>query len=322
MDLSTLPGFSAYAGTAYAHLATSAEERAVLENFRLEERISDDRLARYVGAHREPPVADWNSLNTHQQRYARRHQEIDVGEIEAPDTFDLKLNAGNRWPGVIESNLYLLRLESAEFAANCVKLDVKDLEAALADRKHKEVVLQDLCTAWNTARDRRPAFATTELAVKDMLDAAGDNWPNALRDELGLGQWNPSAGSAGVPVLLMRYQVKDVLADQSSGAARFAIPTVIDSSKLSAYFFPTPIPVEGSPTAACLAGRTVNLAATDAAGYRMGLELLHSRLTYRPEHLWKFGIIDRPLKLNLAEQRGFHLALVREICDRADFGAT
>jgi len=236
------------------------------------------------------------------------------GEPGSPDTFSPD-NAANAWRH-IQDSLYLLRIEDARFALRDSGLDIVDLEKAIAGRD--DTVLERLCEQWNARRDRRPAFATTEIAVDDLLDEAGDDWPHALRDHLGLGPYNPAPGSEPIPVLLMRYTVAEVQQDKSAG---FAIPTLIDG-RLNPFFFPTPIPAAGSEASAYEVGRALNLApAASQSEYKMGLEIVHSRVDYRPEHIWRFGRITRPLAGDQGTLRGLHLAWLRLETDRPDFGA-
>ena len=150
--------------------------------------------------------------------------ELDFHETAVPDTFG-PANVGNHWLH-IEENLYLLRIENANFALRDSGVDLPELERAITNRN--ETILTRVCETWNERRDRRPAFVTTEIAVEDILEAAGNDWPHALRDNLGLGHFNPAAGSPPVPVLLLRYTVGEVMRDNKAGARGFAIPTVID----------------------------------------------------------------------------------------------
>lgn len=157
--------------------------------------------------------------------------------------------------------------------------------------------------------------------MDDLLDEAGDDWPNVLRDRLGLGSYNPPPDREPIPVILVRYSVAEVLADKSAATPGFAIPTMIDG-RLNPFFFPTPIPPASSIAAANEVGRSVNFAPVRTQSeYKMGLEIVHSRITYRPEHLWRFGRISRPLAGDLSHLRGLHLAWLQLDTDRPNFGA-
>lgn len=107
--------------------------------------------------------------------------------------------------------------------------------------------------------------------------------------------------------------------DKQAGVSGFAIPTVIDG-RLSLFFFPTPKPKLGSEAAQHEVGRAVNLAqAASQSEYRMGLELVHSFVAYKPEHISRIGYISRPLTSDLSTLRSFHLEWLRLETDRDDF---
>lgn len=198
-------------------------------------------------------------------------------------------------------------------------VDSAELEQAVVSGDR--TILAKVCDAWNKQRDRRPAFATTEIAVDDILDAAGADWPHTLRDNLGLGHFDPIPGSPPVPVLLLRYTVGEVMQDKKAGVSGFAIPTMIDG-RLNPFFFPTPKPNPGSEAAQYEVGRVVNLAqVANQSDYKMGLELVHSFVAYRPEHLWRMGYISRPITSDLSTLRSFHLDWLRLNTDRDDFAA-
>jgi hypothetical protein len=248
-------------------------------------------------------------------RYAEANLEIDIGESGVPDTFGPD-NSSNRWPS-IEPNLYLLRIEDANFALRDSGVDLPELERAV--EKRDDAILARVCDAWNVRRDRRPVFATTEIAVNDILAAAGADWPHALRNNLGLGHFNPAPGLPPVRVLLIRYTVEEVMQDKKAGANGFAIPTVIDG-RLNPFFCPTPRPAPGSEAAQYEVGRAVNLApVASQSEYRMGLELVHSYITYKPEHILRIGYISSPLTVDLSALRSFHLDWLRLDTDRDDF---
>ncbi len=317
MQTSRIPTLDTYITTALARTGLSAQERAVIDNLRMEERVGDARLNRYGEVFRGKSITSVDDLYGLQRNYAIQYLEIDPSEADIPDTFAAD-NAANAWRH-IDDRLYLLRMEDVGFALGSSKMDVAELELAVKVRDN--AVLKGFCDSWNNRRDRRPAFATTEIAVEDILKDAGDDWPNTLRDFLGLGSYNPAPHVAPIPVLLMRYTVAEVLADKSSGLPGFAIPTVIDG-RLNPFFFPTPRPKSGSEAAQYEVGRAVNLCpATTQSEYRMGMELVHSRIAYKPEHIWRLGRVSRPLTGDLAILRSLHLAWLQLEADRNDFGA-
>lgn len=98
-----------------------------------------------------------------------------------------------------------------------------------------------------------------------------------------------------------------------------AVPTVLDGG-LNPYFFPSPMP--GPEAEPPYYGHTLNLTAVAHENdYRIGVELLHPRIEYRPEHLYKVGVIARPFAMPLEQARRFHLPWLCLYTNRDDFGA-
>ena len=315
MNLAAIPTLDKYATASLAASDISPEERAVLENLRWEERVGDERFARYALGFTGIDIPQIDDLNGAHVRYAEAFLELEIDDSRIPDTFD-SANSSNHWRH-IEENLYLIRIEDANFSLRDSGVDLAELEHAIANRD--DTILGRVCEVWNGRRDRRPAFATTEIAVKDSLEAAGADWPHALRDNLGLGHLNPAPGLPPVPVLLLQYTVGEVMRDKQAGVSGFAIPTVIDG-RLNPFFFPTPKSKLGADAAQYEVGRAVNLThAASQSEYRMGLELVHSFLAYRPEHISRIGYISRPLTSDLSALRTFHLDWLRLETDRDDF---
>lgn len=317
MNLVSIPTLDAYVSAKLVGSGLLSTERAVLENLQWEERVGDERLARYAQGFTNKAISQIDHVKVAYAQYAEAFLEIDVAEPGIPDTFGSD-NLSNRWPH-IEENLYLLRIEDANFALRDTGVDLVELERAVTNGD--KTILATVCDAWNKQRDRRPAFATTEIAVDDMLETAGADWPHTLRDNLGLGHFDPIPGSPPVPVLLLRYTVGEVMQDKKAGVSGFAIPTMIDG-RLNPFFFPTPRPNPASEAAQYEVGRAVNLAqVANQSDYKMGLELVHSFVTYRPEHLWRMGYISRPITSNLSALRSFHLDWLRLNTDRDDFAS-
>lgn len=317
MNLAAIPTLDAYVSANSTHPGLLPTDRAVLENLQWDERVGDERRARYAQGFTNKDISQIDHVKVAHAQYAEAFLEIDVAEADVPDTFG-SANLSNRWPH-IEENLYLLRIEDANFALRDTGVDLAELERAVINGD--KTVLAKVCDAWNKQRDRRPAFATTEIAVDDLLKSAGADWPHTLRDNLGLGHFDPIPGSTPVPVLLLRYTVGEVMHDKKAGVSGFAIPTVIDG-RLNPFFFPTPKPNPGSEAAQYEVGRAVNLAqVANQSDYKMGLELVHSFVTYRPEHLWRMGYLSLPLASDLSALRSFHLDWLKLDTARDDFAA-
>ena len=90
----------------------------------------------------------------------------------------------------------------------------------------------------------------------------------------------------------------------------FTAPTALDTGPWP-HFFPAPRDLP--------CGRAMAL--TPADDTKLLAEMLHYRLTYRPEHILKLGWITQPLApLDLRELRNLHLTAVQVASGRDDFG--
>lgn len=326
MDLSTLPALQALIRSRLGAVAgIPPDERAVWENLHAEERASPQRGALYAAAVNSPALADLSAFTLRHKGYLEQAVNLEKAEPEVPHTFDAALNGGNHWAG-IDDNVALYRLEDLSFALEGSGVDAAELQAAIDTQRSTSAdpdarngalaVLQRVTIAWNDRRDRRPLFATTQDEVAALLADAGDEWPHALRDELGLGHYNPLPGRP-VTVLLMRYTVREVRQCKAAGRQAFCIPTVLDGA-VNPHFVPTPLHGPGAAGSPWQMGRAINLAATSESDYesRMRAELVHSYVDYRPEHLDRWGVISRQVQCDLAQLRGFHLSWLRLLTDR------
>lgn len=330
MDMGLLPPLQALIRLRRTDPTLLAQDQAVLENFVMEERVHGARLAHYATTAGTTP---WTSLSEffdgHSHRYLQPYVALEKSDPGVPHTFESSLNGGNFWPH-IEENLALYRVEGVVFALKGSGVDEVDLEQAIEamagrasphGKPEASAILARVCDNWNARRDRRPLFATTEPEIERLLIDHSAEWANTVRDHFGLGHLNPRVASEPVKILLMRYTVKEVLAAaKAAGYGGFCIPTVLDGS-INPHFFPTPLPSAGSPAGPQGVGRAVNLrpVATQSE-YVMGLELIHSYVEYRPEHLVRQGLVSRPLTVDLGQLRSFHLEWLRLDTERDDFG--
>ena len=315
MNLSAVPTLGDFVSSSLLLPALSDSERAALQNLKWEERISDERVRRYADCYSGSKIFDMGVLRNQHAAYAEQFLELEVGEAGDPDSF-VSDNVQNHWAH-IEENLFLLRIEDASFALRDSGVDLHELDDAV--RTKNDVVLSRVCKSWNERRDRRPAFATTEIAVEDVLDAAGDDWPHALRNTLGLGHISPASGNPPTHVLLLKYTVGEVMREKLAGAAGVAIPTVLDG-RINPFFFPTPSATDGSQAAQYEVGRAVNLSEViNQSEYSMGLELIHSYVAYKPEHIARIGVVSQPFACKFGAIRGFHLDWLRLLTERDDF---
>ena len=297
--------------------------RARAENFRFEERMSQERQANYEAKHGPagPTYEDW--LGSHQDYL----QELVY--IGLPETF-LAVNIDAALPAAVTSELgeeqVLIRVESLDYALKETKAgSLTNLENTLAiyqNKRHDSNVtagdakasLQDVCRSLNhNPFAIRPRFAAFAQELSEDIDAT--DWPLRLRDRLGLAHLPPTGVFGPYPVVLMRYTVGEVAAHARKLAANhpLAVPTVLDAEPYE-IFHPSP---RGQNY-----GRTLNLAGVGDCD-RLASEVLHLRIDYAPGHIWKVGAITARADTSperLARLRSDHLACLQLLSNRDDFG--
>lgn len=162
---------------------------------------------------------------------------------------------------------------------------------------------------WNATvrKDHRLSFVVFEAELKDELNAL--DWPQRLCVRVGLGH---HFLGKDITLAVLRYRVSDVL-DAWKSVTCFCAPTVLDSG-FGEYFHPSPRGCDwGFATVLDGAARDNALVA----------ELLHRRIDYRPEHLWRVGTVNRGAVTDaeLVSVRNAHVGRLRRQSGRDDFGA-
>ena len=287
-------------------------EAAVADNCRFDERAGvgrwqgfEDLLSKLVTGRGAVRWQDWTEASRlHLEQYCN------VPRPSVPDAF-LEINR-SAWLDKPSDNQTLVRIEAINRPLQDSGLDIDRLNDLL-QRSDSDATraIHSFFDAWNQRRDARPAFAAFSDEVQQELD--DDDWLHSLRDRLGLGHYG-HAGGASLPVALMRYSFADVYSAQSQQQlpSACALPTVLDGG-MHQFFFPVP---REHPY-----GATVHLQPNRAD--TLTAEIVHCRIDYRREHLYRLGTIMRPHRLDdsqLREARDLHLLALQEACDRKDFG--
>ena len=291
-------------------------EAAGADNCRFDERAGVDRWQRFedllsvlVADRGAVGWQDWTEANRlHQDRYCN------VPRPSVPDAF-LDINRG-AWLDALSDNQTLVRIEALNRPLQNSGLDLDGLNDLLqrADGGDGDAgrAVHSFFDAWNQRRDARPAFAAFYDEVQQESDE--DDWPHALRDRLGLGHYG-RPGGAPLPVALMRYSLADVCSAQARQrlSTACALPTVLDGG-MHQFFFPVP---REHPY-----GATVHLQPDRAD--TLTAEIVHCRIDYRREHLYRLGTITRPHGLDdgrrLRVARDLHLLALQMESGRDDFG--
>jgi hypothetical protein len=286
--------------------ATDIKHAAIADNCRFDERVTPARWNDFENRLLAPiNWTEWCEVN--ELNYQDR---IAVTRSSVPDSF-LKINQ-KAWLEGIVTNRAVVRLENLTRWLGKENFSFETLQDLLDSKdEDKQTRLANHVENWNQIRDGRPSFAAFYDDVQSEADDA--DWQHQLRDRLGLGHYNATK-NAPIPVALMRYSLDEVLAVAESRAIPnpFALPTVLDGG-MHEYFFPVP---EKHPY-----GATLHLVPAQAD--TLTAEILHYRIDYKVEHLWKIAWITRPHQINdksLCEARDLHLLALQEASERPDFG--
>ncbi|WP_029010643.1 hypothetical protein [Azospirillum halopraeferens] len=298
--------------------ARTAAARAVCDNFRFEERVTDDRWAAYDTHDFEPPPT------RPRRTMAVKHADYVANRLNAPpDGVPATFTADNA--DALIATLAprdIIRVECIDWLFDRVgrftKPNVlnafrmaKNRGRAPTDpvRLTQNRLLEAFVERWNRRRDNRPGFAAFRDEVKDDLEDR--NWFLRLRDRLGLGHFHVPNHAKEYTVVAMAYTVAEVLeaTPRAERQRAFAVPTVLDGP-LNPFYVPAPTELPY--------GRTLDLR-EDAACNRLVAEILHRRIDYSVAHMEKMASIAAPMpEPSLKRLRNAHLRCLREY--RSDFG--
>ncbi len=286
------------------------ETRGAVENFILEERLTNAREDSYGGYVANPmSLGDWQ---VEHENYLS--QKINVYHGTLPETFG-DANLPNALPALDEDQ-FLVRLEHLAWPCQLEGLAENEMVDKLsqflkspADRGVDAPFhfVESFLANWNRNRDARPIFVGFWAEVKDLFVDQDDNeiithdWPNRLRDRFGLGHYDPE-GKSPIPVLLLRYRVEEVINAQAEKTKYAAIPTVLDG-KLSPFFCPT-------PAKGLHEGQSLNLTPGDPSDYFPNCEIIHRFIEYKPAHFYRVGWITESPGKTCEEARAIHYELL------------
>lgn len=161
--------------------------------------------------------------------------------------------------------------------------------------------------------DLRPVFAAFWDDLADLFPGApahdAPDWADAVRDRCGLSHLDPRSRGAPIPVVLFRYAVGELPRLRGMrGTQPLVPPTVLDGQPFPP-FCPAP---RGS-----LTGITIDLSGNSGTSRR---EVLHPCMVFRAEHIFRVGVVRRPVDLGLLHvARGLHLLEVRDRSGRPEY---
>jgi len=256
------------------------------------------------------PITDHESLR---RRAIDYFQEYVRTNAAVPHTFAALNSAAD--PGPISPEQKLLRLESLAEPLSKTGVSFNDFADAHSKSDPASRALVDhVLDQWNHRPDIRRNPVSFAAFKEQLLDELSEpDWPEKLRDRLGLAHFDCVAGD--IPVGLMEYEVGEVerQAESTTGLHhRFCAPTSLDGAPY-AQFAPTPIQLPfGCPMALYVVQSDDDLVA----------ELLHPRLMYVRSHLKRVGVIsNRVAPADFIALRNNYLWALRLASMRDEFGA-
>jgi hypothetical protein len=292
----------------------------VARNFLLDEGVSVERFESYrlSGCVREYPiVADWTRAHDEYllEKVFRTSDGDDpprrvdpLDSNRCPETFRL---FPTRAPVEADEGLHLVRVDTARSVARGAGLTIDALtslaERTLTGDAGAATALDAGLRMWTSRIDRRPAFAAFWDDVSELFNATGD-WPNLLRDRLGLAHLDP-AERGDIRVLVFRYAISQVPRSARPDPVRLIVgPSVLDGTHWPQF---CPSPKEEST------GHTMDLSGNLDWPRR---EVVHANVRIGSANLFRVGTITRSIPSDRRTARGLHLLLIRERCSRDDYG--
>lgn len=311
--------------------ALADDGRFVARNFLLDENVLGSRARSYgdYGA-RDGFASRTEWVDAHQdyltqEVFAERPTNGPPGTLDpaslsrCPETFRRADNFVVY--GKASKGLDLLRVLSARSLANRTGRPLQQIleaagelvrarDARESPDKRQEASFKGVLGKWNKACDMRPSFATFYADHEDLFEvrSAGDvsGWPEELRDRLGLSDLDPGARGE-LPILVFRYAVSEVPKRKQTRLKPLAVPSILDGSMCPA-FCPAPTGVGY--------GHTLHLA---GAGPKPCREVVHPYLDLRPRHLFRVGLVRRPVPGDLLQARRAHILMLRTMSGRDDY---
>lgn len=226
--------------------------------------------------------------------YGRASKDLDL--LRVLSARSLASRSGRPWQEIVDAGHELVRARAAKRPADARRQQAFD--AALGK--------------WNKACDLRPCFAGFYADPEDLFaaspedDAAG--WADELRDRLGLGHLDPGARGE-IAILVFRYAVREVPKRKRTRLKPLAVPSVLDG-EMSPAFCPAPNGVGY--------GHTVHLGGSP----RPCREVVHPYMDFEARHLFRVGVVKKPVPKDLFPARETHLLALRAMAGRDDYAAT
>jgi hypothetical protein len=303
--------------------APVGDDRFHARNFRLESEVPADRIKRFLGS--QPPkinvsaMQSFKDLDDFHKAYLNATVRTPAPRIDpfsetsprCPDTFRKDFGIEEHRPrGFLfcrdRAADHLVRVEKLSYMADNAQWQLPDALALLtrvANANRARTGLNDndredcseLFDKWQERADNRPMYAAFWGDVKGVLSRPKSDWPDELRDRLGLVHYDPALALQAIPVAAFRYPIKRIHKKGGNGRPLLVRSTILDGSLNLAFYTQAP----GSRV-----GRTVDLGARQGdAPWR---EVVHPAIAFKPDDLWAVGEISAPVPKPMAEGRRHH----------------
>lgn len=289
------------------------DDAFVARNFLLDEYVSKDRAESYLAGLLDPlpwSAGQWGDC--HQRNLVKEVGFGTVGNPNDPTTWPRTFQEPRQVHELAHGDSRLLLIHVVEVGSLVTRLrgtsppTLIDLgNASLAGDRSAGRLLQAHLNRWYRTTDQRPVFAAIWERVSHLFGRK--DWPDNLRDELGLAFIDPGTRRTSIPIFVFRYPIRRARTiNPASDTRPIAIPTVLDGRWYPAF---CPVPTES------LEGHPVNLAA-NPSGFG---ELLHLRTEPHVQDLYAVGQVTEPVE-PLGNARAAHLQWIQAAYRRNDFG--
>lgn len=334
MALKTL--FHALHPSLAGYLETAARNnngpRFEARNFLLDEGLSEVRAHSYTSYASNPLTESGHWMQCHQTYLEEQvflaqptngiPKDLDPARTDrCPETFRTTENF--RAFGQASKTLYLLRVVASRPIAKEAQIPEElllSIARSVMAARDKDAVdgeageqLQAFLDLWNRTCDLRPTYVSFHADHEELLRERGrkhPDWPNRLRDRLGLYHLDPGSRGGPLHVLVFRYQVSKVPKQREwKSGYPLAVPTVLDMKPSRAF---CPAPANDSY------GRVVDLG---GAGLEPAREVLHPFRALVARELYLVGEVTEPVPADVWPARRKHLLKLREMSGREDYAA-
>lgn len=322
------PGFRAFLDR-MAH--SPGTYRLVARNFLLDEGIAPERAESYGesgGASDHTGKADWRQRH---EEYLQEKVYVPMPDDGVPAT--LEATDADPCPETFRhpvspspfrashGGLHLVRAEELSFVAHHGGISpdrLKDIAQGVITHGPSSPDAPELDAAlrkFSRSIDVRPVFSAF---WEDLADLFGDepaqdpdDWPDRLRDRLGLAHHDPGQCAGPIELLIFRYEVdalSQILGPGEIGRPLLP-PSVLDRG-FSDAFYPA---LRGAKT-----GHTLNLMGEH---HRPQREVVHPTVAFGARNLWRVGAVVTPAPEDLLTPRALHLLWLQKAAEATDYGA-